>query len=102
MSAFTMQPETRPSAAFAGAPADAPEQYSGETLLVTAYAAIWLVLMAWIFLLWKKQAALGKRLGDLEAALDRAASRSAAGAGGASEARPPKPTLPDTPSAKKS
>ncbi len=55
------------------------EQYSGATLLVEAYAAIWLILMAWIFLMWRKQATLAARLDGLEAAIDRAeAAKSAA------------------------
>jgi hypothetical protein len=49
------------------------ERYSGQTLLVEAYAAIWLILMAWLFLLWRKQATLTERLDGLEAAIDRAA-----------------------------
>lgn len=50
------------------------EEYSGGTLLVVAYGAIWVILMAWIFLLWRKQAALTVRLDGLEAAIDRAAA----------------------------
>jgi CcmD family protein len=50
------------------------EQFSGSTLLVEAYAAIWIVLMAWIFLLWRKQAGLAERLDDLERTIDRAAA----------------------------
>jgi hypothetical protein len=49
------------------------EHYSGSTLLVEAYAAIWLILMAWLLLLWRKQQALTARLDGLEAAIDRAA-----------------------------
>jgi hypothetical protein len=50
------------------------ETYSGSTLLVEAYAAIWLILMAWIFMLWRKQQSLTTRLDGLEAAIDRAAA----------------------------
>jgi CcmD family protein len=49
------------------------ETRSGETLLVEAYAAIWILLMGWVLLLWRKQAALNGRLDDLERAIDRAA-----------------------------
>ncbi len=49
------------------------EQYSGGTLLVVAYLAIWAILMAWIFLLWRKATALSARVDGLEAAIDRAA-----------------------------
>jgi hypothetical protein len=51
------------------------EQYSGNTLLVSAYALLWIVLFAWIALLWRKQSALTRRLGELERVLDGAASR---------------------------
>lgn len=50
------------------------EHYSGSSLLVEAYAAIWLILMAWIFMLWRKQATLGERLDGLERTIDRAAA----------------------------
>lgn len=49
------------------------EHYAGSTLLVEAYAAIWVILMLWLFLLWRKQATLTDRLDGLEAAIDRAA-----------------------------
>lgn len=47
------------------------EQYSGYTLLVEAYAAVWLILMGWLFLLWRKQRGLHVRLAGLEAAIAR-------------------------------
>lgn len=50
------------------------ERYSGSTLLVEAYAAIWLIMMMWLLLLWRKQASLNARLDGLEAAIDRAAA----------------------------
>lgn len=50
------------------------EQYKGGTLLVAAYVLLWLVLMGYLFMLWRKQRALGRRLSDLEAAMDRAAA----------------------------
>jgi hypothetical protein len=51
------------------------ENRSGTTLLVEAYAVLWVLLMAWVLLLWRKQAALSARLGDLEKAIDRAAAK---------------------------
>jgi hypothetical protein len=48
------------------------EQYNGYTLMVEAYAAIWLVLMGWLVLLWRKQADLTHRVQGLEAAITRA------------------------------
>ena len=50
------------------------ETRSGETLLVEAYIVLWVILMGWIYLLWRKQAALAERLDDLERTIDRAAA----------------------------
>lgn len=51
------------------------EQYNGATLMVEAYSAVWLLVLGWVVLLWKKQAALTTRLDGLEAAIDKAAAR---------------------------
>jgi CcmD family protein len=48
------------------------EMRSGTVLLVEAYAAIWLVLMVWLVMLWNKQRSLHGRLDDVERALARA------------------------------
>jgi len=58
------------------------DQYSGAVLLVAAYAVLWVVVFAWIGLVWRKQRALDTRLADLERVLDKAA---AGGGGGGSE-----------------
>ena len=50
------------------------EQYSGGTLLVVAYAVLWVVVFAWIGLVWRKQRGLDSRLADLERVLDKAAA----------------------------
>jgi hypothetical protein len=55
---------------------NATEQYSGAALLVTAYAALWLLLFAWVAIVWRKQSALSARLADLERVLDQAALES--------------------------
>jgi hypothetical protein len=52
------------------------ETRSGATLMVEAYALIWLILMAWIYMLWRKQASLHARLDDLEKVIDKAAAAS--------------------------
>ncbi len=49
------------------------ETRSGTTLVVEAYALIWMILMTWLFLVWRKQAKLHARLDDLERAIDKAA-----------------------------
>lgn len=48
------------------------EHYSGYTLLVSAYASIWLIIMVWFFMLWRKQTDLASRLDGLESAIARA------------------------------
>jgi hypothetical protein len=68
-----------------------PEQHSGSTLLVEAYAVLWVILMAWLFFTWRRQATLGARLDGLERAIDRAASAGASGASGASGTSGKKP-----------
>ena len=50
-----------------------PQQYSGETLLVSAYSLLWVVLMVWVAIGWRKQSRLTQRLDDLERAIDKAA-----------------------------
>lgn len=63
------------------------EQYSGYTLLVEAYAAVWLILMVWLLLLWRKQSELRLRVGHLEAAIGRAERRATAESKAAAEAK---------------
>jgi hypothetical protein len=55
------------------------EQRSGATLLVEAYSLIWTLLMFWLVLLWRKQAALNKRLDGLEGAIVKASARGPGG-----------------------
>ncbi len=52
-----------------------PEQHSGSTLLVEAYAVLWVILMAWLLFLWRRQATLRVRLDRLEGVVDRAAAK---------------------------
>lgn len=54
------------------------EHYDGPTLLVGAYAAVWVILMAWLALMWRKQQTLKARVIGLEAAIERAASAQSA------------------------
>jgi hypothetical protein len=51
---------------------DTGEQYNGYTLMVEAYAALWVVLMGWLLVLWLKQRDLNARIDGLEAAIARA------------------------------
>jgi hypothetical protein len=57
---------------------DTGEHFNGYTLMVEAYAAIWLILMVWLVFLWRKQAELGARVTGLEAAIARADKKAAA------------------------
>jgi CcmD family protein len=50
------------------------EHYSGEVLLVSAYAILWLLLLGWVALVWRKQSAMSGRLEDLEREIDKAAT----------------------------
>ena len=49
------------------------EHRSGETLLVSAYAGLWMVLLGWVMFQWTKQTALGRRLDELERLVAKAA-----------------------------
>jgi CcmD family protein len=51
-----------------------PEVASGETLLVEAYAAIWIILFGFLFLGWRRQGKIDARIDELEQSL-RAARR---------------------------
>ena len=53
------------------------EHRSGETLLVSAYAGLWALLLAWVLFQWTKQTALARRLDSLEAAITDAAKGAA-------------------------
>lgn len=47
------------------------ETSSAEGLLITAYLLMWAILMAFLLLTFRRQAAVDKRLGDLERALPK-------------------------------
>ncbi|MDP9149633.1 MAG: CcmD family protein [Myxococcota bacterium] len=51
-----------------------PEHYNGAALLVSAYAVLWIILLLWVGLVWRKQSALGARLDDLERVMKSAAA----------------------------
>jgi hypothetical protein len=48
------------------------EHYSGEVLLVSAYAILWTIVLMWVVFMWRKQRDLTSRLDALEQVLDRA------------------------------
>jgi hypothetical protein len=74
VSTQTTQPDDR-STEFHAVQAG-PEMRSGEQLLVEAYALIWLFLLAWLVIVWRKQNVVSSRLRDLEAAIVRAENKS--------------------------
>jgi CcmD family protein len=51
------------------------EHYSGERLLVSAYAILWVVLFGWVAFVWRKQNALDARLDYLEHEIDKAGEK---------------------------
>jgi hypothetical protein len=51
------------------------EKMNGNTLLVEAYALIWLILMGFLVFTWLRQRAIDARLEGLERAIDRAAAK---------------------------
>ncbi len=61
------------------------QHYSGEVLLVCAYALVWSLLLAWVAYVWRRQRGLDERLVDLEKILDQH-ERAAASKGGANKA----------------
>jgi CcmD family protein len=71
------------------------EHYNGYTLMVEAYAAIWLVLMVWLVFLWRKQADLSTRIDGLESAIARA-ERKMGGATRPKDLRPAEKKEPET------
>jgi hypothetical protein len=67
-------PADTPVTAFAtGASKDDPMRNFGFT--VAAYSVLWMVLLAFVFLGWRRQAALDARIADLEGALLKRAPR---------------------------
>jgi len=55
------------------------EHYSGEVLLVSAYCVLWVILLSWVALLWRKQSTMNARLEELDREIDKAAGTAASG-----------------------
>ncbi|HKY40594.1 MAG TPA: CcmD family protein [Polyangiaceae bacterium] len=47
------------------------ETSSAEALLITAYVLMWAILMTFLFVTFRRQAAVDKRLSDLERSLSK-------------------------------
>jgi CcmD family protein len=54
------------------------EMQSGEKLLVEAYAAIWIILFAFVLISWRRQRRIDERVASLEAAVEAARREEAA------------------------
>jgi hypothetical protein len=71
-------PKETPTTTFGtGAPEGDPMRNFGYT--VAAYSVLWAVLLGFVLLSWRKQAALDARLAALEAALAKAGEKPPAG-----------------------
>jgi hypothetical protein len=51
------------------------EMVSGGTLLVEAYAALWLILLGFVLVSWRRQARIDTRVDELERALARTGAK---------------------------
>jgi len=47
------------------------ETMSGETLLVEAYAAVWIILFGFVVVSWRRQSRIDARVAELERAVSR-------------------------------
>lgn len=52
------------------------EMQSGERLLVEAYAVVWIILFAFVWMSWRRQARIDKRIDTLEHAIAAARAKS--------------------------
>jgi hypothetical protein len=51
------------------------ETMSGETLLVEAYAALWIILLGFVLVSWRRQSQIDARVNELERAVSRGQPR---------------------------
>jgi CcmD family protein len=51
------------------------EMVSGGTLLVEAYAALWLILLGFLLVSWRRQARIDARVDELEKTLARGGAK---------------------------
>jgi hypothetical protein len=66
-------PEDR-STTFQAVEGAQPEHYSGTVLLVCAYVAVIVLLLAWVALIWRKAGSMTGRLAALEREIEKAAA----------------------------
>lgn len=76
-------PSTAPASSAAGQPGsfapvtNEPQTTSGETLLVASYVIVWLAVMLFVALAWRRTRALEEKMTYLEKALERARAAAA-------------------------
>jgi hypothetical protein len=73
-SSGTPQSPSDRSTSFQAVQGGEPEHYSGEVLLVSAYAILWAIVLLWVALVWRKQSLMSAQLDDLERELSKAAA----------------------------
>lgn len=71
-------PAPSASASAMNAGSDAPELVSGGQLLVEAYAAIWLIVLGLVIVMWRRTRSLEARLSVIDAAIAKAGGASKA------------------------
>jgi hypothetical protein len=73
--AQTAPPETGQRSTEFRAVEGGTEMVSGGTLLVEAYCALWLILLTFLFVSWRRQAHIDRRVDELEKALARSGAK---------------------------
>lgn len=73
--------------------ADTPELESGGRLMVEAYAAIWIIVLLLVVLMWRRTRSLEARVAVLDSAVSKIAPRVVAG--GSARAKPKKAAVTD-------
>jgi hypothetical protein len=65
---------------------DAPELENGARLMVEAYAAIWIIVLGLVVVMWRRTRSLEARVGVIDAAIAKTNAAGPAPAAGASKA----------------
>jgi len=73
--AQTAPPETAPRSTEFRAVEGGTEMVSGGTLLVEAYCALWVILLGFLLVSWRRQARIDARVDELEKALARSGAK---------------------------
>lgn len=83
-----------PAASTTTSGSDAPELESGGRLMVEAYAAIWIIVLALVIIMWRRTRSLEARVGVIDAALAKVGGARTGGATAATKsAAKPSPAV---------